>query len=284
MHSLGNDFMVVDGVSRSFEPNPESIRRWGCRHTGIGFDQLLIIAPPESPDVDFDFQIYNADGSQAEQCGNGTRCVAMLAKSLGLTKKDRLVWHSLAGRFETEMNNGLIRTTMTVPELTPQRIPFDPDYARATDHPNVFELDTGADGIEFTDGVIDAVAVTPVSMGNPHAVIFVDDLFNLDVDAAGRQLTDHPAFPERANVEFCQIVDPQFARLRVYERGVGETQACGSGACAAVVAAELLGHTNGRVKISLPGGKLRIHWPGPDTPVYMSGPATLIYEGEVSIR
>ena len=274
MHSLGNDFMVLDGVTREFEPDPERIRSWGCRHTGIGFDQLLIIAPPAEPDVDFEFQIYNADGSQAQQCGNGTRCVAALAKHSGLTKKDALTWQSLAGKFETEYVNDLIQTTMTVPELNHPCIPFDTNHATGTANPHIFE-------INHED---DVYRVTPVSMGNPHAVIFVDDLFNLDVDAEGKKLTDHASFPERANVEFCQIVDRQFVRLRVYERGVGETQACGSGACATVVAAQLLGHTDQRVKVSLPGGKLRISWAGIGTPVLMSGPSTLIYEGEVAIR
>lgn len=274
MHSLGNDFMVLDGVSREFVPESERIREWSCRHTGIGFDQLLIIAPPDSPDIDFEFQIYNADGSQAQQCGNGTRCVAALAKHSGLTKKDQLVWQSLAGTFETEISNGLIRTTMTVPKLTHGDIPFDPNHATASDHEHIFDLSVGDE----------TYSITPVSMGNPHAVMFVDDLFNLDVDTEGKKLTEHPAFPERANVEFCQVVDRQFVRLRVYERGVGETQACGTGACATVVAANLLGHTDERVKVSLPGGKLRISWSGIGEPVHMSGPSTLIYEGEVAIR
>ena len=274
MHSLGNDFMVLDGVSREFVADPERIQAWGCRHTGIGFDQLLIIAPPAAPDIDFEFQIYNADGSQAEQCGNGTRCVAALAKHSGLTKKDRLTWQSLAGTFETEISNGLIRTTMTVPELTHDEIPFDPNQASTTDHAHIFELTEGEETFH----------ITPVSMGNPHAVMFVDDLFNLDVNAEGSKLTEHAAFPDRANIEFCQVVDRQFVRLRVYERGVGETQACGTGACASVVAAQLLGHTDERVKVSLPGGKLRISWAGVGEPVQMSGPSTLIYEGEVAIR
>ena len=273
MHSLGNDFMVFDGVNRDFTPNRELIQSWGCRHTGVGFDQLLVIAPPEHPDVDFNYRVFNADGSEAEQCGNGTRCVTALARSIGLTKKDNLVWASLAGRFETEVRNGQFNTTMTVPVLENTAIPFDPSHATSTDHAHVYRLDVGGETYE----------ITPVSMGNPHAVLFVDNLFDLDVDRIGRSITDHPAFPERTNVEFCQIVDRQFLRLRVYERGTGETRACGTGACATVVAAHLLDHVNERVKVSLPGGKLKLEWRGGANPIYMAGPSTLVYEGAVNL-
>lgn len=271
MHSLGNDFVVVDGVTRAFKPDPECIRAWGCRHTGIGFDQLLIIAPPEDPDVDFNYQIYNSDGSQAEQCGNGTRCVTALAHKLGLTRKNRMIWESLAGRFETQVENDLVRTTMTRPVLDLEKIPFRKDHAEATENPHVWAINHESERFE----------ITPISMGNPHAVLFVDNLFDIDVDREGAKLTAHPAFPERTNVEFSQIVDRQFIRLRVYERGVGETQACGTGACATVVAARLLGHVNERVKVSLPGGKLRLRWEGQGAPVHMTGPSTLVYEGEL---
>jgi diaminopimelate epimerase len=273
MHSLGNDFMVFDGVNRDFTPNKALIQTWGCRHTGIGFDQLLVIAPPENPDVDFNYRVFNADGSEAEQCGNGTRCVTALARTIGLTKKDHLVWQSLAGRFETEIGNGHISTTMTVPNLEHSTIPFDPSRAAATNRPHVYQLDVDDE----------LYHVTPVSMGNPHAVLFVDNLFDLDVDRIGSALTDHPAFPERTNVEFCQIVDRQFLRMRVYERGIGETRACGTGACATVVAANLLELVNNRVKVSLPGGKLKLAWHGGATPVYMAGPSTFVYTGELDL-
>lgn len=273
MHSLGNDFVVVDAVSRSFSADAECIRAWGCRHTGIGFDQLLIIAPPEHPDVDFNYLVYNADGSQAEQCGNGTRCVTALAHTLGLTRKTHMVWESLAGRFETQIENDQIRTTMTPPVLSHEQIPFLLEHAKATENPHIWTIEQGAERFN----------ITPISMGNPHAVMFVDNLFDIDIDREGAKITAHPAFPERTNVEFCQVVDRQFIRLRVYERGVGETQACGSGACAAVVAAQLLSHVSERVKVSLPGGKLRLKWEGQDSPVYMSGPSTLVYEGELNL-
>ncbi len=273
MHSLGNDFMVLDGVTRHLDIKPEQIRSWSDRHTGVGFDQLLIIAPPTVGDADFKFQIYNADGSSAEQCGNGTRCVAMLARHIGLTKKERLAWQADAGLFETLILQDQVSTTMTVPQLHAPDIPFDPTHAQATDNPRQFALE--ADGTHYR--------VTPVSMGNPHGVIFLQDIFNADVTGIGRSLTSHPAFPAQANIGFCQVIDRQFVRLRVYERGVGETQACGSGACAAVVAASLNDLVNHKVKVSLPGGKLRISWSEINGPVTMTGPANLIYRGELSV-
>lgn len=273
MHSLGNDFMVLDGVSRALDLQPEQIKAWGDRQRGIGFDQLLIVAPPTEPDADFTFQIYNQDGTEAQQCGNGTRCVTQLALSLGLTQKKNLVWQSLAGRFSTSANENTYTTEMTLPVLEHGAIPFDPSAATEVD-PNIFTLSTD-DGATY--------AVTPVSMGNPHGVIFTDKLFDLDVPAIGASLTAHPAFPERANIGFCQVIDRQFIRLRVFERGTGETQACGSGACAAVVAARLTEQINSRVKVSLPGGKLKLNWPGHGEPVTMSGPATMVFRGEVEL-
>ena len=270
MHSLGNDFLVLDGVTRSVDLRPEQIQLWGDRHVGVGFDQLLVINPPTDPDADFWFTIYNADGSQAEQCGNGTRCVAYLANHLNLTKKNCIRWQSLAGNFTTERNRDAFKSTMTVPVLTAANIPFNPAAATPTEGPAYALNDTDFE-------------VTPVSMGNPHGVMFLDDIFNVDVDTIGSQLTNHPAFPNAANIGFCQVIDRQFVRLRVFERGVGETQACGSGACAAVVAAQLNNLVDHKVKVSLPGGKLRIAWTGGDAFVEMTGPATLVYEGDLSL-
>lgn len=279
MQSLGNDFMVIERVTQAVKLDPEQIAAWGDRHTGVGFDQLLVIDPPTDNDADFWFRIYNADGSSAEQCGNGTRCVAMLAKHLLLTKKDTLSWQSPAGRIETSYESPQqIETTMTVPVLEPADIPFSADAATsggelARSPVRTWQLSSEQGSWELT----------PVSMGNPHGVLFVDNIFEADVDGIGRQLTNHPAFPEGANIGFCQVIDRQFVRLRVYERGVGETQACGSGACAAVVAAVLHDKVGHRVKVSLPGGKLRITWPEPDHAVTMSGSATLVYRGELQI-
>ena len=277
MHSLGNDFVVVDAISQNVHLQPAQIRWLGDRHRGIGFDQLLLIEPPTDPEADFTFRIYNADGSEAQQCGNGTRAAALLVNRLGLSRKKTIVWQSLAGSFSTEFTDpSQIETTMTVPVLSLAKIPFDDSAAQPAQ--NEFEFR------QFTlSSTVGDFVVTPVSMGNPHAVTLVDDVQATDVPGIGAALTEHPAYPERANVGFCQVVDEQFVRLRVFERGTGETLACGSGACAAVVATTSLGLTRGKVKVSLPGGKLRIHWPGPGERVIMAGDANLVFSSDVTI-
>lgn len=274
MHSLGNDFMVIEAVTQGIQLEAEEIARWGNRHTGIGFDQLLLIEPPTQADADFWYRIYNSDGSSAEQCGNGTRCVAALVRRLGLSKKPGLHWQSAAGLISTRfVSDEHIETTMTVPVLQPADVPFAvADAVDGAAHP-AHEFSIAAETEQYS--------ITPVSMGNPHGVMFVADIFDVEVERIGAQLTRHPAFPEGANIGFCQVVDRQFMRLRVFERGVGETQACGSGACAAVVAARLHDKVDEKVKVSLPGGKLRISWPQQDSPVTMSGTATYVYRGEL---
>ncbi|MEM7080804.1 MAG: diaminopimelate epimerase [Pseudomonadota bacterium] len=277
MHSLGNDFMVFDAISQNVDVTPEQIRAWGDRNTGIGFDQLLLIEPPTAEDADFTYTIYNADGSSAEQCGNGTRCVALLVQHLGLLSKSDLIWQSAGGYLQTcYVSAEQIETRMTEPVLQHESIPFDPAQAEQIDEHH-YRLTTHIDGLEQSFDII------PVSMGNPHAVIFAPDVLSLDVANLGANLTRHPAFPEGVNVGFCQVVDKQFVRLRVFERGVGETQACGTGACAAVVAGRLTDRLNPRAKVSLPGGKLRITWSDPAAPVTMTGNGTLVYEGKLPI-
>jgi diaminopimelate epimerase len=267
MHSLGNDFMVLDCLSHPQSIDPELVRSWSDRKLGIGFDQLLVIAPPTVPNADFDYQIYNADGSRAQQCGNGTRCVAFLVNHLGLNKNPHLLWNSAGGMIETTLQNAKqIQTLMPAPILEHKDIPFEGKFEQLTEDIMVCEQ---------------TFCVTPVSMGNPHGVIFVNSLRDLDVKSLGEEMNAHDFFPEGANIGFCQVVDEQFVRLRVYERGVGETLACGTGACAAVVAAHLNGHVNGRVKVSLPGGKLHIDWPGKGRPVTMSGDSNLVHRGEI---
>jgi len=272
MHSLGNDFLVLDGVTQRLELSAEQIAVWSDRHTGIGFDQLLVVEPPSRSDIDFIYRIYNADGSVAEQCGNGTRAVAMLVQHLQLSKKPILLWESAAGIIETNYRGAQhIETTMTVPVLATPKIPFQPSAATPQPEAGTYTLE--AAGVSYP--------VVPISMGNPHGVMFVTDLNSTDVAEIGRQLTRHPAFPSGANIGFCQVIDRQFMRLRVFERGAGETRACGSGACAAMVAARLSDRVDSRVKISMPGGKLRIAWPRTDAPVTMSGSATLVFRGEL---
>ena len=273
MQSLGNDFMVLDAIS-SGDPLPtEKIKQWGLRNEGVGFDQLLVIAPPNRPDADFQYLIYNADGSESEQCGNGTRCVAWLVRHLGLSNKSRLTWHSKGGVIHTrlleERNPMMIETTLPAPSLDASTVPF---VANTKTNTAVLEVDNR----DFK--------VTAVSTGNPHGVVFVDNIATVDVATIGAQLSIHSAFPNHANIGFCQVVDRSFVRLRVYERGVGETRACGTGASAAVVAAHSQSLVDTQVKVSLPGGKLRIRWSGPNQPITMSGGATLVFEGEINLK
>ena len=272
MQSLGNDFMVLDAISCGDPLPTEKIKQWGLRNEGIGFDQLLVIAPPNRPDADFQYLIYNADGSESEQCGNGTRCVAWLVRHLGLSNKSRLTWHSKGGVIHTrlleERNPMMIETTLPAPSLDASTVPF---VANTTTNTAVLEVDNR----DFK--------VTAVSTGNPHGVVFVDNIATVDVATIGAQLSIHSAFPNHANIGFCQVVDRSFVRLRVYERGVGETRACGTGASAAVVAAHSQSLVDTQVKVSLPGGKLRIRWSGPNQPITMSGEATLVFEGEINL-
>lgn len=276
MHGLGNDFMVLDLVTHPFTLQAEQIARWADRHTGVGFDQLLIVAPPEDPDVDFRYLIFNADGTEAEQCGNGARCVARFIARSGLAVRPDVRLQTSNGQIETRLlPDGQVEVDMGVPGLAPADIPCDGSRADS-----VAPIGAGW-RYRLTDSAGVSHELITVSMGNPHGVILVDDLTAVAVAEVGARLTVHPFFPERANIGFCQVVDPGFIRLRVFERGVGETRACGTGACAAVVAGRLAGLLEERVKVSLTGGKARIRWPGPDTPVTMTGPATLVYEGEI---
>ncbi len=273
MQSLGNDFMVLDAISYGDPLPTEKIKQWGLRNEGVGFDQLLVIAPPNRPDADFQYLIYNADGSESEQCGNGTRCVAWLVRHLGLSNKSRLTWHSKGGVIHTrlleERNPMMIETTLPAPSLDASTVPF---VANTKTNTAVLEVDNR----DFK--------VTAVSTGNPHGVVFVDNIATVDVATIGAQLSIHSAFPNHANIGFCQVVDRSFVRLRVYERGVGETRACGTGASAAVVAAHSQSLVDTQVKVSLPGGKLRIRWSGPNQPITMSGGATLVFEGEINLK
>ncbi len=278
MHGLGNDFMVLDLVSQSYRPDPEHIRRWSDRHTGVGFDQLLVVAPPEDPDVDFRYIIFNADGTEAEQCGNGARCVARFVRDSGLSVKETLRFQTSNGQIETTLTNGdLVEVDMGVPGLAPEAVPCAVDEAL-----NQQGEGTGA-RYTLADNDGEPHELSPVSIGNPHGVLRVDEISEAPVERVGASLTSHPFFPEGANIGFCHVVDPGFIRLRVFERGVGETRACGTGACAAVVAGRLAGVLDERVKVSLPGGKVRIRWQGPDTPVKMTGPATMVYEGQLAV-
>jgi len=269
MHGLGNDFMVLDLVSQHAHIQPKHARQWGDRHTGIGFDQLLIVEPPSRPDVDFRYRIFNADGSEVEQCGNGARCFARFVLDKRLTVKKRIRVETRSGLIELDVRpDGQVCVDMGPPRLEPQEIPFQAEAAALN-----YCVEVDGQAIEFA----------ALSMGNPHAVLRVEDVESAPVHALGPKLEHHPRFPQRVNVGFLQVVDRQHARLRVWERGAGETQACGTGACAAAVAAIRQGWMDSPVQIELPGGRLSIEWAGPGQPVMMTGPAVRVFEGQVRL-
>ena len=269
MHGLGNDFMVVDLVTQRGMPTPDQVRTWSDRRTGVGFDQLLAVLPPGDPDADFRMRIFNADGSEAEQCGNGARCFAQFVVEEELTVKRDLLVETEGGNIRTELLDvSQVRVDMGVPSTEPDEVPFLTEEDATS-----YDIDVGEDSVE----------VTPVSMGNPHAVIFVNNVARADIEGIGRALQHHERFPEQVNVGFLQVVDRRFGRLRVYERGAGETRACGSGACAAMVAARLHDRLEARAKISLPGGKLRLEWQGQGSTAKLSGPTQFVYTGRIEL-
>ena len=265
MQGLGNDFVVIDGVRQTVTLNAEQIRLLADRRFGVGCDQVLLVEATESAEVDFRYRIFNADGGEVGQCGNGARCLARFVRDQGLTERDELRMETLSGRLQLRLEaDGQVTVDMDQPRLEPVDIPFFADE-RA---PRYL---IAADGVELEIGV--------VSMGNPHAVLRVDDVDHAPVAHLGPLLERHGRFPQRANVGFMQIVAPNRIRLRVFERGAGETLACGSGACAAVVAGRLWGRLGADVRVELPGGALTIHWAGEGHSVLMTGPATTVFQG-----
>lgn len=269
MHGLGNDFMVIDAISQPFRLRPEMIRRLADRNFGVGFDQLLVVEPPGLPDVDFRYRIFNSDGSEVEQCGNGARCFARFVRDQRLTNRRVLRVQTAAGVIELRLGrDGWVTVNMGVPELTPAAIPFAAEVRQV-----VYPVEV--------DGQV--VELSAVSMGNPHGVLVVDDVDTAPVATLGPLLECHPRFPARANIGFLQIVDRGQARLRVFERGSGETLACGSGACAAVVAGRLRGLLDNRVRITVPGGDLVIEWQGEGAPVMMEGPTARVFDGQLRL-
>jgi diaminopimelate epimerase len=265
MHGLGNDFVVIDGISQTVALDPEQIRRLADRHFGIGCDQVLLVEASDRPDADFRYRIFNADGGEVEQCGNGARCFARFVRDRGLTDRDELRVSTAGGLLALRLrSDGRVAVDMGQPRLEPAEIPFFAT-ARAGRYP------VAADGVELEIGV--------VSMGNPHAVLVVDDVARAPVAHLGPLLERHGRFPNRTNVGFMQILTPDHIRLRVFERGAGETLACGSGACAAVVAGRLWGLLWPNVRVELPGGELTVHWAGEGESVVMTGPAVTVFEG-----
>ncbi|WP_296283076.1 diaminopimelate epimerase [uncultured Acinetobacter sp.] len=270
MHGLGNDFMVVDLISQRAFFDAMTIRRLADRHFGIGFDQLLIVEAPDFPNVDFKYRIFNADGSEVEQCGNGVRCFARFVYERQLTNKKRFKVQTSAGIVEPELGeNGWVRVNMGYPKFLPSEIPF------LADEPEALYDITLTDEQQLTIDV--------VNMGNPHAVTIVPNVLTADVAKIGPQVESHTRFPQRVNAGFMQIVDEKHARLRVFERGVGETMACGTGACAAAVSGMRRGLLADNVEIELAGGKLQIEWKEGDV-VWMTGPTATVYEGRLDLR
>ncbi|MCX2979528.1 diaminopimelate epimerase [Halieaceae bacterium IMCC14734] len=269
MHGLGNDFVVLDLVTQHFNLRPRHIRKLADRRFGIGCDQVLVVEPPQDPDVDFRYRIYNADGDEVEQCGNGARCFARFVRARRLTNKHSISVETSAGIIHLRViSDNQIEVDMGQPVLTPQDIPF-----RAEQQAPSYEL--------LVDG--QSLSIGAVSMGNPHAVTRVDNTDTAAVAQLGPLIEQHPDFPRKVNAGFMQVVSRGEINLRVYERGVGETLACGTGACAAVVAGNVQGLLDNHVKVNLPGGSLEIEWAGAGHPVIMTGPATTVFEGSVRL-
>ena len=270
MHGLGNDFIVIDGVSQEIDLSSEQIRFLGNRHTGIGFDQMLIVAPATEPGFDFSYLVFNPDGSQAENCGNGARCLVSFIKARGLSDKDEFSMQLINGALHCKAEaDGNVTVNMGAPVFTPADVPFEAEREAV-----IYPLDL-ANGI--------SVDVTVLSMSNPHAVLVVDDVASAPVQDWGPLLENHEKFPNRVNAGFMEIVNTGTIRLRVFERGAGETLACGTGACAAVVTGIRQGLLENTVTVQLPCGELRIHWQGEQSPVFKTGPAETVFEGNIEI-
>jgi diaminopimelate epimerase len=266
MHGLGNDFVVFDGVRQRVRLTPAHVRLLADRRFGVGCDQVLIVEAPPHPDVDFRYRIFNADGGEVGQCGNGARCFVKFVRDQGLTAKREIRVETAGGVIVPALaDDGRITVDMGVPRFAPAAIPF-----RAEHEAVVHAL--ALDGYD--------VDITVVSMGNPHAVQVVADVLTAPVTTEGPRIEHHPRFPERVNAGYMQVRDRATIELRVWERGAGETLACGTGACAAVVAGIRRGLLDPAVRVETRGGALRVAWGGPDTPVTMTGPATTVFEGE----
>lgn len=269
MHGAGNDFVVLDLISQRYRLRPQDVRKLADRHFGVGCDQVLVVEPPSRPDVDFSYRIFNADGNEVEQCGNGARCFARFVRDKKLTSKRIITVETACGTIELRVHNRQdVEVNMGVPVFEPADIPFAAD-ALADSYPLQVDGTT--------------VEIGALSMGNPHAVLRVDNVAAADVARLGPLIECHRDFPRRVNVGFMEVLSEQAIKLRVFERGVGETLACGTGACAAVVYGIRRGWLRDLVTVDLPGGKLSISWAGPGQPVIMTGPAEVAFEGSIRI-
>jgi diaminopimelate epimerase len=281
MQGAGNDFVVLDETRQRLNLTPAQYRQLADRHFGVGADQVLSVRPSPAPGVDFEYVIHNADGGEVEQCGNGARCFARYVADKGLAQGDRIRVQTLSGVIEPRLNSdGRVTVDMGQPVFAPEQVPFvaaglsphkDGDWLK-------WHLALGT----YAESQIAAVAV--LSMGNPHAVQEVADVDHAPVAQQGPLIERHSRFPKRVNAGFMEIQDRSHIRLRVWERGAGETLACGTGACAAVVAGIRLGKLDARVDVETRGGKLTIEWAGGDAPVFMTGPAVTVFEGEIELQ
>ena len=268
MHGLGNDFMVIDNVTQNIFLSKEMICKLADRNFGVGFDQLLMVEPPYDPDLDFHYRIFNADGSEVEQCGNGARCFARFVKIKGLTHKRVINVSTAKGKIQLKIEqDGNITVDMGKPILEPTKVPF---VAKKEEKTYILRV------AEHT------VMCGVVSMGNPHCVVLVDDVDTAPVEILGPLLEKHERFPNNVNVGFLQIISRDYAKLRVWERGVGETLACGTGACAAAVVGQLQGQLDTHCRIKLPGGELRFFWQTGQS-VRMTGPAEFVFDGQIEV-
>ena len=269
MHGLGNDFVVIDAVTQALTMTDKLARRLADRNTGIGCDQILLVEPPSLPDIDFKYRIFNADGSEVAQCGNGARCFAKFVRDRRLTGKNLLHVETYAGTLQLAIDDKQNYTaTLGIPSFEPAQIPFEAEQSALT-----YPVEVGEQSLD----------IAAISLGNPHAVLQVDDIQQAAVATLGPQLESHPRFPERVNVGFMAVLTRHEINLRVYERGAGETQACGSGACAAAVAGIAQDLLDSPVTVNLPGGSLTITWPGVNQPVSVTGPATTVYQGRIRL-
>lgn len=269
MHGLGNDFIVIDGINQRVRLSEDKVRRLADRHTGIGCDQLLLVEKPTNPDVDFRYRIFNCDGSEVENCGNGARCFAIFVRENKLTGRRRIKVETCTGIMELIVNDDdQVTVDMGAPNLHPASLPFS-----ATEESASYELDVNGQNI----------SIGAVSMGNPHAVTIVDSVTDAPVATLGPLIESHSRFAKNVNAGFMQVLSRSEVNLRVFERGVGETQACGTGACGAVVAGRVQGLLDEAVSVNLPGGTLNISWQGPGESVMMTGPATTVFHGQIKI-
>jgi diaminopimelate epimerase len=280
MHGAGNDFVVIDAINQAIDFSTAQWRHLGDRRFGVGADQILVVERPTEPGCDFRYRIFNSDGGEVEQCGNGSRAFVRFVSEKGLTSKRSIRVQTMGGIIEPRLElDGSVTVDMGAPVLEPATVPFDADG-----------LEGVAEGrdtlwpLAVHHGVLEAtVLVSVVSMGNPHAVQIVDDVDTAPVAEMGPQIEHHLRFPKRVNAGFMQVLERHHVKLRVYERGAGETLACGTGACAAVVAGIRRGLLDSPVRVSARGGELSIAWAGEGEPVYLSGPAVTVFEGEIEL-